>query len=215
MKPKFYFYPIPNGTIVYPPKAIFQVLTSALLNQSQYQVFISLDSFVIHHNPDVLESELNGFLLTLMESDSVIEAKPNIEILPIYYDLNAPDWLIIEETLKKSREEVVQIHLGSMHVIEMYGFLPGFAYIKNEDQHFDIPRKAKPITNLEAGSLALAGNYTGIYPVESPGGWQIIGKCPIKLLKSQLENPVKYPIGTRIKFKAISLKAYNSMLEYE
>jgi len=212
---QFSFYPIPNGTLVYTPMGVFAKLKSALLNQHQFQIFIGLDSIAIHHDLEISEAKLKHFLKQILLGDKLTDNTKKKDFIPIFYDLDSIDWLVIEAKMQRTRDEVIKIHLESSHLIEMYGFLPGYPYIKNLDHNFDIPRKDRPTTRIEPGSVALAGNFTGIYPVESPGGWQIIGKCPIKLFDAQLGNPVKYPIGTIIEFKSITIHEYKSLSSYE
>ena len=86
----------------------------------------------------------------------------------------------------------------------MTGFLPGFAYMGEVDEKIAMPRKQQPRTNVPAGSVGIAGVQTGIYPLDSPGGWQIIGKTPIKLFDKQNHEPVLLQPGDEIEFCSIT-----------
>ena len=86
----------------------------------------------------------------------------------------------------------------------MIGFLPGFPYMGEVDERIAIPRKSEPRTNVEAGSIGIAGKQTGIYPLDSPGGWQIIGKTPLKLFNKEKDDPVIFKPGDEVEFYSIS-----------
>lgn len=101
-------------------------------------------------------------------------------------------------------KEVIEIHSNPVYLLHFYGFLPGFMYLGGLDPRLHTPRKDLPERLIQAGTVAIGGRQTGIYPMESPGGWYAIGKCPIKLfdINNNLKNSPS--IGDRIKFKAIS-----------
>lgn len=86
----------------------------------------------------------------------------------------------------------------------MIGFLPGFAYMGEVDTRIVMPRKQQPRSIVEAGSVGIAGKQTGIYPLNSPGGWQIIGKTPVKLFDKEKDDPVLLQPGDEIKFYSIT-----------
>jgi inhibitor of KinA len=86
----------------------------------------------------------------------------------------------------------------------MIGFLPGFAYMGEVDEQIAMPRKLQPRTTIAAGSVGIAGTQTGIYPLDSPGGWQIIGKTPVKLFDKERDHPVLLQPGDEIEFYSIT-----------
>lgn len=100
-------------------------------------------------------------------------------------------------------EEIIQIHSSATYRVYMLGFLPGFAYMGLVDEKISSPRKAQPAP-VEPGSIGIAGRQTGIYPFKSPGGWQIIGRTPLKLFDKQKLNPVLFKPGDNVKFHAIT-----------
>ena len=85
----------------------------------------------------------------------------------------------------------------------MVGFLPGFAYMGQVDERIAVPRKPEP-QNVLAGAVGIAGNQTGIYPLDSPGGWQIIGRTPMRPFDKDKEQPVVFEPGNQIKFYSIT-----------
>ena len=91
----------------------------------------------------------------------------------------------------------------------MIGFLPGFAYMGVVDSTIATPRLASPRKNVPAGSVGIAGEQTGIYPLDSPGGWNIIGRTPVKLFDPTKEDPVLLQPGDQVKFEPISKKEFD------
>ncbi len=92
----------------------------------------------------------------------------------------------------------------------MIGFLPGFAYMGEVDEQIAMPRKQQPRTNVAAGSVGIAGMQTGIYPLDSPGGWQIIGKTPVKLFDKERDDPVLLQPGDEIEFYSITKDEFSN-----
>ena len=101
-------------------------------------------------------------------------------------------------------DEIVRLHTERIYKVYMIGFLPGFAYMGEVDERIAMPRKQQPRTNVEAGSVGIAGIQTGIYPLTSPGGWQIIGKTPMKLFDKEKEDAVLLQPGDEINFYSIT-----------
>lgn len=111
------------------------------------------------------------------------------------------DWIATQN--KISIEEIIHLHTASTYRIYMLGFLPGFAYMGMVDEKISSPRKQQPVT-VEAGSVGIAGKQTGIYPLRSPGGWQIIGRTPVKLFNKDKEEPTLFKPGDDVQFYLIS-----------
>ena len=107
-----------------------------------------------------------------------------------------------------SREEVIRIHSGQDYLIYMLGFLPGFPYLGGLDQRLFTPRLDNPRTRIPAGSVGIGGEQTGIYPMESPGGWQLIGRTPLNLFSPDNGGKLMYEAGDRIRFVPISEAEY-------
>lgn len=109
-----------------------------------------------------------------------------------------------------SVEEVIRLHIDRVYRIYMLGFLPGFAYLGGLDKKLHTPRKNTPRLQIPAGSIAIGGEQTGYYPVESPGGWQIIGKTPIIMFDSN-HPEIKLHAGDKMKFYAIDESEYKTL----
>lgn len=112
-----------------------------------------------------------------------------------------------------SKEEIVKLHTKPEYTIYMLGFLPGFPYLGGLDKRLEVPRLKTPRKLIPEGSVALAGKQTGIYPLSSPGGWQIIGRTPIKLFDAARTPNVLIKAGDKIKFTPISKKEYENYKE--
>lgn len=143
-------------------------------------------------------------------SDELFEER-KVEI-PICYDLSlAPDLLELASMQQLSVNEVIEIHSSKIYRIYMIGFLPGFAYMGTVDSRIASPRKDSPRINVPAGSVGIAGTQTGIYPFDSPGGWQLIGQTPLQLFDTTKENPTLLEPGDQVRFYAISLEEFHHL----
>jgi inhibitor of KinA len=101
-------------------------------------------------------------------------------------------------------EEAVHLHTSRTYTVFMVGFLPGFAYMGEVDERIALPRKSEPRLEIKAGSVGIAGRQTGIYPLTSPGGWQIIGRTPVKSFDKTKAEPVLFTAGDKVEFFSIT-----------
>jgi inhibitor of KinA len=125
--------------------------------------------------------------------------------IPACYDTEfAPDLATISEMKKITVDEIIQLHITKKYRVYMLGFLPGFAYMGEVDERIAMPRLAQPRSKVAAGSIGIAGKQTGIYPLDSPGGWQIIGRTPLKLFEPLKEAPTLLRAGDEVQFDSIS-----------
>ena len=108
---------------------------------------------------------------------------------------------------------MIRLHTEPEYPIYMLGFVAGFPYLGGMNKAIATPRKKTPRLKIESGSVGIAGEQTGIYSVESPGGWQIIGRTPIKLYDPERERPVLLEAGQYIKFKAITGEEFKAMIK--
>lgn len=118
--------------------------------------------------------------------------------LPVSYD--GADLDVVAGHLGCSREEVVRRHTGTLWTVAFGGFAPGFGYLTADDGDWELPRRDDPRTQVPAGSVGLAGEFTGVYPRESPGGWQLIGRTPLPLFDLDRDPPALLTPGTRVRF---------------
>lgn len=118
--------------------------------------------------------------------------------IPVRYD--GEDLDEVAALLRLSRDEVVTRHLAARWQVAFVGFAPGFGYLVGDDPVFDIPRRSSPRTRVPAGAVALAGRFTGVYPRESPGGWQLIGHTETRLWDLDREPPALLAPGVPVRF---------------
>ncbi len=141
--------------------------------------------------------------------------------LPIYFN-DHEDWEKVKSVTGFSKKEIIEKLVATKFSIAMFGFLPGFIYLEGLDPSLHVPRKTIPAKYVQAKSLALGGKYVGLYSIDSPGGWHVIGQIPISILKISQLPPLKMNVGDQIILhpidemefenilkKQISLKEYN------
>lgn len=136
-----------------------------------------------------------------------------VEIPVVYGGEYGPDLGIVAQLNSLSEDEVIKRHSEAEYPIYMLGFLAGFPYLGGMDKSIAAPRKQTPRLKIPAGSVGIAGQQTGIYSVESPGGWQIIGRTPLKLYDADGEKPILLRAGQSIRFKPITEAEYEAMTE--
>ncbi|MEQ1675340.1 MAG: 5-oxoprolinase subunit PxpB [Chitinophagaceae bacterium] len=130
--------------------------------------------------------------------------------IPVCYEAAfAPDLPALAAAKDLSTEEVISIHTSKQYKVYMLGFLPGFAYMGRLDERIEMPRKTQP-QNIAEGSVGIAGQQTGIYPLASPGGWQIIGRTPLKLVDVNNQEPTLLKAGDRVTFYSITKNEFDS-----
>lgn len=134
-----------------------------------------------------------------------------IEIPVCYYSSLAPDLQSLADEKKLPVEEVIQLHTSRTYRVYMIGFLPGFAYMGKVDARISMPRKINPRILVHEGSVGIAGEQTGIYPMDSPGGWNIIGQTPLRMFDPQKDDLVFLRAGDSVKFFSITLKEFQQI----
>jgi len=173
-------------------------------------------SLMIHYDPGViLYKELVKRLKGLLSRIDQIEIPPSdvLEIPVLYGGEMGPDLAFVAQNAGISEEEVVKIHTSTEYLIYMLGFTPGFTYLGGMSDKIATPRLKQPRVKIPAGSVGIAGKQTGVYPVDSPGGWQLIGRTPVKMYDPDREVPILPQAGQYIKFKAVSQAEYDKIAE--
>ncbi|MBX3239681.1 MAG: 5-oxoprolinase subunit PxpB [Chitinophagaceae bacterium] len=133
--------------------------------------------------------------------------------IPVCYDNEyAPDLANLTREKEMTRDEVVNLHSSRIYTVFMIGFLPGFAYLGEVDPGIATPRKRTP-RPVKAGAVGIAGSQTGIYPLDSPGGWHIIGQTPVSMFNAQKHPPVTLEAGYKVQFYPISSYEYKNYQE--
>ena len=139
-----------------------------------------------------------------------VNTAARVVTVPVCYEKEfSPDIEYLAKEKNISVEEVIHIHISKQYRVYMLGFLPGFSYMGEVDERIAVPRKPQPVT-VAAGSIGIAGKQTGIYPLQSPGGWQIIGRTPLKLFNAEKEEPTLLRAGDIVQFISISKNEFES-----
>ena len=137
----------------------------------------------------------------LENSDALQKAESRLVEIPVCFDRElAPDLDFVADKNNLSKQRVIEIFLGKTYRVFMLGFLPGFAYMGEVDRRITASRKLTPRLKVPKGSVGIAGKQTGIYPLSSPGGWQIIGRTDIELFTLNGEKPTVLQAGDTVKF---------------
>jgi len=184
---------------------IFKILISSNIEGliSSYPTYTEL---VIRYDPQLISRK------NIIEKVSHIEKnfeskkplKQAVFNIPVKYGGNyGPDLKNVSEIIGIPELEVIKIHTQNIYHVFMIGFSPGFPYLGGLDKRLECPRLATPRIKVNAGSVAIAGNQTGVYPSESSGGWRIIGKTEIKLFDLSKNIPSILSPGMKIKFVSI------------
>lgn len=132
--------------------------------------------------------------------------------IPVCYEADcAADLTALARTLGLSPSQVVDIHSAVEYSVYMIGFAPGFAYLGPLDERLVLPRRKTPRTRVPAGSVAIANQYTGIYPGELPGGWHLIGRTPLRLFDPSRTQPSLLEAGDRVRFSPIDTAKFRRL----
>lgn len=168
-------------------------------------------SLLINYDPRVISyEEIRERVERLIKVDIKSEnGKKKVFEIPVCYGGEyGPDLANIAAHAGLSEEEVIEIHSSQDYLIYMLGFLPGFTYLGGLDERIHTPRLANPRIKINAGSVGIGGSQTGIYPVDSPGGWQLMGMTPVKTYDPERETPILVEAGDYIRFVPITEEEY-------
>lgn len=161
------------------------------------------------------ESESNSLKSLYSEESTNRQTINFLWHIPVCYDIELGiDLEEVSEKLKLSIEEVIQLHSEAMYTVYFIGFLPGFLYLGGLDNRLEIKRKSDPRLHVAKGSVAIGGSQTGVYPQDSAGGWNIIGKTPCSFFNIDKKNPCFAKPGDKIQFVPITFEEYK-LLEIE
>ncbi|PQP83731.1 kinase inhibitor [Paenibacillus sp. PCH8] len=160
-------------------------------------------------------SQLLLQLLNQMKKESV-QNKPGTVTIPVCYGGEwGPDLDYVASEHGMSAEEVITIHTSGEYLVHMIGFAPGFPYLGGLSERIATPRRATPRLRVEAGTVGIGGKQTGIYPVATPGGWQCIGRTPLRLFRPGENEPSLLAAGDRIRFAQITMQEYQELKRKE
>ncbi|GAB3200115.1 inhibitor of KinA [Pontibacter aydingkolensis] len=151
--------------------------------------------------------------LSKAKDDHKANGKRLVEIPVCYGGAFGPDLEEVAEKNNLTPEKVVELHTKKSYLVHMIGFAPGFPYLGGMDKRIATPRKSKPRAVIPAGSVGIAGTQTGVYPLETPGGWQLIGRTPLTLFNPEREEPSILKAGDQVRFIAISEQEFKKQVK--
>ncbi len=176
-----------------------------------YETVPTYCSLTIHYAPEKIRYEALKERLEALLAVAHKAQKLNtivMEIPVVYGGEYGPDLETVAAHNGMSTEDVIRIHSGAEYLIYMLGFTPGFSYMGGMDESIATPRLKTPRVLIPAGSVGIAGKQTGIYPIDSPGGWQLIGRTPVKLYDAHRDTPILLDAGLHVKFIPIDEAEY-------
>ena len=164
------------------------------------------ESVLVPFDPDALDGDAAVDRLSALVAEigavaaAAGDVRPILEIPTRYGGPGGPDLEEVAERLGRSPAEIVGLHAGRVYVVHMLGFSPGFAYLGTLPRALAVPRREVPRTHVPAGSVAIAARQTGVYPIASPGGWNLIGRSEAVLWDPRREPPSPLGPGRRVRF---------------
>ncbi len=168
-------------------------------------------SILIIYNPLIIDyKQVTNYLKETVTSlgDETQEGIRIVELPTVYGGEYGPDIEFVANHNSLTIEEVIKIHSSTDYLLYMLGFTPGFGYLGGMSKEIETPRLQVPRTKIPAGSTGIAGSQTGIYPIDSPGGWQLIGRTPVKLYDPVGTPPILLNAGDFVRFVPISEEEY-------
>jgi KipI family sensor histidine kinase inhibitor len=170
-------------------------------------------SLMVHYDPLVVDtSALSLRIGELMRGLHVREDVGRVWRLPACYDPSiAPDLDQVAGRTGLSAAQVVECHSATSYHVYMLGFLPGMAYLGDVPGELVLPRLATPRLKVPAGSLGIATTMTCVYPMDTPAGWHLIGRCPVPFLERRAQPTVLLGAGDKVTFTPVSLREYEQM----
>ncbi len=173
-------------------------------------------SLLVAYDPRLTSvAELKESLIRLENEAAAEEASPpkTVEVPVCYGGEYGPDIEFVAKFHGIAVEKVVASHSSPEYLVYMLGFTPGFPFLGGLPENLRTPRLEKPRTRVPAGSVGIANDQTGVYPIESPGGWRLIGRTPLKLFDPDKDEPFLLKAGAFLKFRPISPDEFEEMSE--
>lgn len=165
------------------------------------QAIAGYASVTVHFDPDqTTHAALSAAIKRLAAKRPRVAEPGRLHRIPVVYD--GQDIAQVAATLGLSPAKVAEIHARPIYRVFLVGFVPGWAYLGPLPEELELPRRQVPRTKVPAGSVAIAGRQTGIYPLATPGGWHLIGRTSVKLFLPDLDPPCLFRAGDRVKFFA-------------
>lgn len=178
------------------------------------EVILGYRALLVHYNPmiiiyDEVIAELNKLVKEIGET--TLAPSRVVEIPTLYGGEWGPDLNDVAGYNSLSPEEVIFIHTGTDYLVYFLGFTPGYPFMGGMSKKIATPRLPSPRISIPAGSVGIANNQTGVYPISSPGGWRLIGRTPLRFYDPSLDHPFLLNAGDYVRFTAINIKQYQEI----
>jgi KipI family sensor histidine kinase inhibitor len=158
-------------------------------------------TLLVRFDPSVTNAERLGALLRQVSPVDGVAAGAGEAVIPVVYD--GEDLADVAAETGLSVASLISRHTAGTYVSAFCGFAPGFAYLTGSDPALHVPRRSSPRTRIPAGSVAIAGEYSAVYPSASPGGWRLLGRTEVPVWDVERDPPNLLPPGTRVRFTAV------------
>ncbi|MEU4517511.1 allophanate hydrolase subunit 1 [Amycolatopsis sp. NPDC024027] len=158
-------------------------------------------TLLVRFDPSVTNAERLGALLRQVSPVDSVAADAGEVVIPVVYD--GEDLADVAAETGLSVASLISRHTAGTYVSAFCGFAPGFAYLAGSDPALHVPRRSSPRTRIPAGSVAIAGEYSAVYPSASPGGWRLLGRTEVPVWEVERDPPNLLPPGTRVRFTAV------------
>ncbi|WP_438424292.1 5-oxoprolinase subunit PxpB [Aquimarina macrocephali] len=192
----------------------FKKTILSFCNKPIVEVISAYNSLLICYVSTIEDFYSDVLVLKSLYSKGFDEARPESKLwkIPVCYATSlAQDLEVFAESKSLTVEEIIELHTTPLYTTYGIGFLPGFLYLGGLDDQLHNARKMTPSLHVKKGAVAIGGSQTGIYPVNSPGGWHVIGMCPLDFFNPKIENCCFITPGDKIQFISIEENKYNDI----
>ncbi|KAA3639791.1 MAG: allophanate hydrolase subunit 1 [Proteobacteria bacterium] len=166
---------------------------------------------LVFRQPTDVDDDIMEAVHIACERSAKLNSSPQLHEIPVCYDPRlATDIEAVMAHTSLSLETIIKRHTATIHQVDFLGFLPGFAYLNGLHESLIIPRKSQPSPHTAPGSIAIANRQTGIYTLNSPAGWHVIGRTPLPLIDWQKQPPILYQPGDQIQFTAMEYQQFSN-----
>ena len=194
----------------------YKNLIQQLYIKQKVEVINTYNSILINYFVTIEDvySDLKAVKEVFQQNNNTKNIDSRVFEIPVCYDLDfGIDLELISKEKNLEISEIISLHTKPEYRVYFMGFLPGFLYLGGLDKKLQISRKSQPRMKIEKGAVGIGENQTGIYPKVSPGGWQIIGNCPVDFFDKNREIPTQISAGDYIKFKSVEKEEYEQIKE--
>jgi KipI family sensor histidine kinase inhibitor len=180
----------------------FQAALTRSLPDGVEELVPAARTLLVRFDPSVTDADRLGALLRQVSPVDSAASEAGEVVIPVVYDGEDLAGVAAETGLGVS--EVISRHTAGTYVSAFCGFAPGFAYLAGSDPLLHVARRASPRTRIPPGSVAIAGEYSAVYPSASPGGWRLLGRTDVPVWDVERDPPNLLPPGTRVRFTAVT-----------